>query len=255
VSEPSDAPSVLARAKGPHGETALRRRGDVLELVVDGVFAMDSAHPGTEIALARLSLDRLPLDLAGGQAGDPSGILAGDLAGDPAGADGRRARPAVLVGGLGLGYTARAVLADPRVRRLVVVELDGALVGWAGSGLVPAAAEALADPRTEVVVDDVLRAVPALAPGRLDALLLDVDNGPGFLVHASNAGVYTAPFATACARALRVGGVLAVWSADPAPALRTLLQDQVGPCEEVLLPVERDGRAFTYAVYLATRRP
>ena len=220
----SGPPTILARADGPFGETVLRRRGDVLELVVAGVFAMDSAHTSTEVALARQGLGGLD--------------------------DAHR----VLVGGLGLGYTAQAVLADPRVRELTVVELDAALVSWARAGLVPVAAQVLAEPRTTLVADDVLNAVPALAAGGLDAVLLDVDNGPGFLVHPSNTGVYTAPFLRACARALRPGGVVAVWSADLAPALRTVLGAEVGRCEEILLPVERDGRAFTYALYLAARR-
>jgi spermidine synthase len=215
----------LACSDGPDGELVLRRRGEVLELVVDGVFAMDSLQTSTERALARLALARL---------------------------DG--ARLAVTVAGLGLGYTAIEVLADPRVHRVDVVELHPALVQWARDGLVRPAAQALADPRVRVLVADVRDAVPALAPGSQDALLLDVDNGPDFLVHAGNAPVYEHDFLAVAARALAPGGVLAVWSASPSPVLLHRLQGAVGGCAEVPLTVLRGQRELEYAVYLASAR-
>jgi hypothetical protein len=82
-------------------------------------------------------------------------------------------------------------------------------------------------------------------------LLLDVDNGPGFLVHPGNTRVYAAPFLAGAARALRNGGVLGVWSAEASAELALVLERTCGSCEEVLLDVVRDGRTFTYAVYLA----
>ena len=216
-----DTPVVLARADGPHGETVLRRRGDVTELVVDGVFAMDSAQTSTEAALAGLALDRLT-------------------------GDGLR----VCVGGLGLGVTARTLLGDPRVARVDVVELDAALVGWVRDGLVPGAEGLADDGRVRLRVGDVADVVPAFAPQSLDAVLLDVDNGPGFLVHGTNAGLYDEPFLAAAARTLAEGGVLAVWSADASPALLARMSDVCGTCEEVLLPVRRGRHEFEYAIYL-----
>lgn len=213
---------VLGRAEDEHGEVVLTRRGTVLELVVDGVFAMDTSHTATEEALASLALARL------------SG-------------DGLR----VLVGGLGLGFTTSTLLADPRIGRLEVIELHPALVDWVKRGLIPSAEGILDDPRLIVHIGDIVDTVPALPRGGLDALLLDVDNGPGFLTHPSNTAVYAAPFLVAAARALRRGGVLGVWSADPAPDLAVGLERACGECEEVLLDVTRDGRTFTYAVYLA----
>jgi spermidine synthase len=222
----ADAARPLARHRGPAGELALRRRGEVIELVVDGVFAMDSAHTATEEALAALALAALPdRDLD------------------------------VVVGGLGLGFTCRAVLADPRVRRLRVIELHEVLVAWVRRGLVPSASGLLADERVEVSVADVAEAIPALPPRAVDAVLLDVDNGPGFLVHERNAGLYTEPFLAAAAARLRPGGVLAVWSADPSAELGERLERACGPCREELLDVERDGRRFRYAIYLARCRP
>ena len=215
----------LARATGPHGETVLRRRGDVVELVVNGVFAMDSAESSTEAALATLALDRL---------------------------DGDALR--VVVGGLGLGVTTATLLADPRVAAVDVVELDEALAGWVRDGLVPGAEGLLADERVSTHLGDVADLLPGLA--RADAILLDVDNGPDFLVHGHNERVYAPAFLTAAAGRLRDGGVLAVWCADPAPRLAGTLREACGETEEVLLPVTRGTRSFDYAVYLsrATRR-
>jgi spermidine synthase len=220
-----DAPVVIARADGPHGETVLRRRGDVTELVVDGVFAMDSAQTSTEAALATLALDRL----AG------TGLQ-------------------VCVGGLGLGVTALTLLGDPRVARVDVVELDAALVGWVRGGLVPGAEGLGDDGRVRLRVGDVADVVPAYPPRSLDAVLLDVDNGPGFLVHGSNAGLYTADFLAAAARTLTDDGVLAVWSADASPELLAVVTEVCGTCEEVLLPVRRGRHEFEYAIYLGSLR-
>ncbi len=217
---------VVARDDDGRGEVVLSRRGEVLELVVDGVFAMDSAHTATERALATLALDRL----------------------DPAGAPWR-----VLVGGLGLGYTARTLLDDPRVGRVEVVELHAALVRWAGAGLLPQL-RGVDEARLALVVGDVLDVVPDGVAGTLDAVLLDVDNGPGFLVHAGNAALYDAAFLARVAERLRPGGVLAVWSSEATPDLAEVLGRVCGRTDEVLLPVHRDGRGFTYAVYLAHAR-
>jgi spermidine synthase len=235
---------VIARAHDGIAELALLRRGparrtpgpssdgspdgpsqdEVLELVVDGVFAMDTEHTETERALATLALEQL-------------------------GGDDLR----VVVGGLGLGYTTATLLADPRVSRVDVVELHAPLVAWVREGRVPAVAGLLDDPRVHVTVADVVDAVPALPPASADALLLDVDNGPGFLVHPANTRVYGAAFLTLAAHALRPDGVLGVWSAEASPELSLVLERICGSCEEILLDVDREGRTFTYAVYLARR--
>jgi spermidine synthase len=213
---------VVVREDDGIAELALLRRGNVLELVVDGVFAMDTEHTETERALATLTLEQL-------------------------GGDDLR----IVVAGLGLGYTTATLLADPRVSRVDVVELHAPIVTWLREGLVPATRGLLDDPRVRVTVADVADAVPALPPASVDALLLDVDNGPGFLVHPANTRVYGAPFLAVAARALRPGGVLGVWSAEASAELSLVLERICGSCEEVLLDVVREGRTFTYAVYLA----
>ena len=129
----------------------------------------------------------------------------------------------MLVGGLGLGLTARAVLADPRVRHVDVVELAPPLVGWARAGLVAELA-GLEGERCTLHVADVLDVLGGrCAPrGPWDVVLLDVDNGPDFLVHASNAALYAAARRSPRpARRWRPGGLLVVWSSHVAPALLT----------------------------------
>jgi spermidine synthase len=219
----------LGRASGAHGEVVLRRRtgadgGTHLELVVDGVFAMDDVDTSTERLLATETLGRCP-------------------------GDGLR----VLVGGLGLGWTAATALADPRVAAVEVVELQPALVGWAARGLLPSLT-GLSDRRLRLRVGDVAGELAA-ATDRWDAVLLDVDNGPGFLVHVSNAGLYRPAGLASALAALHPGGVLGIWSSDPAPQLLTALTDLPGAvdAEQVLLPVERDGRRYDYAILLARR--
>jgi spermidine synthase len=213
---------VLARADEPHGELVLRRRGDVVELICGGLFAMDTADTSTERALAEVAL--------------------GELDGD---------RPLdVLVGGLGLGFTVAAVLADDRVGRLDVVELSPAVIGWVAGGLVPATAGVLDDPRVRVHTSDVRTLVPRLPAGGLDAVLLDVDNGPGFLLHPANAEVYGGGFLAGAVRALRPGGVLAVWSSHPSPELLRSLGRVGVRGREVLRTVDREGRELLYAIYL-----
>lgn len=218
----------LAREDTAHGEVALRRRGEVLELVVNGAFAMDTVDTTSEVALARRAL----------------ATHGGPLR--------------VLVGGLGLGFTARAVLADPRVERLDVVELAEPLVRWARAGLVPELAGLEQDGRCRLWAADVAdviarRTAPA---GLWDLILLDVDNGPGFLVHEHNASLY-APAGLAAARdALEPGGVLVIWSSHRAPELLSSLE-RVGPerASETVLAVHRDGHHLDYALYALSRPP
>ena len=129
---------------------------------MNGVFVMDSLETSTEEALATTALE---------QVAQPT---------------------AVVVAGLGLGYTAHAVLTDPRVERLAVVEIEEALVEWMRDGTVPHGPAFLADERVTVVTADIRQAVAEARPATYDLVLLDVDNGPGHLVHDANAAVYEA---------------------------------------------------------------
>src|SRR3954452_12602740 len=174
--EGADLPSwsyvERARAESHRGEVVLRERREAgapegpaaLELRVNGVFVMDTVETATEQQLARAALAQV-------------------------------AQPrAVLVGGLGLGFTAQEVLADRRVEALVVVEVEEALVGWMRDGTVPHGPVLLADPRLSVVTAEVRQAIAEGRPATYGLVLLDVDNGPGFLVHQANAEIYGADF-------------------------------------------------------------
>lgn len=220
----SEVPETVARADSAVGEVALRRRGSITELIVNGAFVMDTVDVSTEVELATRSLSRHPAP--------------------------RR----VLVGGLGLGFTAAAVLADSRVERVTVVEIAEPLVKWALADLLPTD---LRDPRLRLETGDVAD-VLARRHRLWHLILLDVDNGPGFLVHPGNAGLYTAAGVRAAYLALAPGGVLAIWSSHLAPELGALLREVSaseggGEVEEEVREIERDGRTLEYAIYLLTR--
>jgi spermidine synthase len=219
----------LARATSERGEIVLRERHDdedagtaVIELRVNGVYVMDSLETSTEEALALRALEHVD---------DPK---------------------AVVVAGLGLGYTAHAVLTDPRVERLAVVEIEEALVEWMRDGTVPHGPAFLADQRVKVVTADIRQAV-AEAMQKYDLVLLDVDNGPGHLVLASNAPVYEAPFLQDVRSLLRPGGAVAVWSSAQAPELYDAMASVFGEVEPVPIEVDLQGRAEQYWLYLARR--
>ena len=218
----------IARAASARGEVVLRRRhepdGEVLELRANGLFVMDTAETTTERALAAAALD---------------------LAGEP---------HRVLVGGLGLGFTAGEVLADPRVEECTVVEIEEALVAWMRDGTVPHGPSLLADDRLDVVVGDVAEVIAGAGPAAYDLVLLDVDNGPDQLVHAPNAAIYRAPSLARAAEALRPGGALVVWSAHRSPDLLRALREVFGHAFEVAHPVRLQGREEEYLLYIA-RRP
>ena len=142
----------------------------------------------------------------------------------------------VLVGGLGLGFTVQALLDDSRVRMVLVAELHPEVI----------AAVTLDDPRLEVVIGDIRELVAEQPPAFWDAVLLDVDNGPDSLVHPGNAEVYGTAFLGECARVLRPGGTVAVWSMADSPSLRSSLADHLINVTAEPVPVRLQGRAEQY---------
>ena len=216
----------IARAESERGELVLRERRSeaaptALELRANGVFVMDTVETSTERALAGAALALV-------------------------------AQPrAVVVGGLGLGFTLREVLADRRVERCAVVEIEPALVDWMRNGTVPHGPGLLADERVVVVTTDVAAALAEAGPASYDLVLLDVDNGPAHLVHESNALLYTSAFLGSAATVLRPGGALVVWSADEAPDLEAAMRAAVGHAEARPLEVSLQGRDEQYWLYVA----
>lgn len=205
------------------GELVLRRREDgSLELRANGVFVMDTVETSTEQALATRALELHPLP--------------------------RR----VLVGGLGLGFTLEAVLADARVERCTVVEIESALVGWMRDGTIAYGPALLADARARVQVGDVAVALRESAPAAYDVVLLDVDNGPSYLVHDANADLYRAPLLWEAARVLAPEGRLVIWSASSEPALVEAMGTVFAEVEELSFAVDLQGRDEQYWLFSGT---
>lgn len=131
----------------------------------------------------------------------------------------------VLVGGLGMGYTAAAALAlMPARSSLVISELVPAVVEWNRGPLGPLAGHPLDDPRTELVVGDVVRVIQD-ASEEFDAMLLDVDNGPTALTDRGNSWLYTKAGLKAIRRGLRPGGSAAIWSVGDEPSFERRLRE------------------------------
>ena len=216
----------IARAESERGELVLRERRpehgpSSLELRANGVFVMDTLEVATERALATAALAAVEAPVA------------------------------VIVGGLGLGFTMHEVLADSRVEKIAVVEVEQALVDWMRDGTVPHGPALLADERVTVVVADIAVALAEAPPGSYDLLLLDVDNGPGYLVHEANAAIYRTPFLTNARAALRAGGAIAIWSASQTPELERTLSEVFTSVEEHGYDVALQERDEKYWLYVA----
>jgi spermidine synthase len=215
----------IARAQSPRGEVVLRERRDqntptILELRVNGVFVMDTLETTTERALANAALA---------------------LVEHP-----RR----VLVGGLGLGFTMHEVLADSRVEACTVVEIEQAVVDWMRDGTIAHGPKLLADERVSVVAADVAVALAEAGEAAYDLVLLDVDNGPDYLVHDANEALYKEPFLTAAHRA--TAQVLAIWSAAEAPQLEAAITAVFGNAQATAYDVrlgERDEQYWLYSAH------
>ena len=161
------------------------------------------------------------------------------------------ARPRVLIGGLGLGYTLRAALdVLPAAAKVVVAELVPAVVRWNRQEHGGLAGRPLDDPRVTVFVGDVAKKL--VPTGRYDAILLDVDNGPDALSHAGNANLYKRAGLTRARAALRPGGLLAVWSAFPSRTF-TLWLKTVGFEVELVRATPTTPGGPRYYIWLATR--
>jgi spermidine synthase len=183
----------------PLGVLSLRRRRslttglDVYEIKLGDEFLMSSAFTVAEIELARLglaALERTDLD--------------------------------VVVGGLGLGYTALAVLENPGVRSLIVVDALAEVIEWHQQGLLPLGKQLTGDPRCRLANADFFAMAHSAdgfdsgAPGRrFDAVLVDIDHSPRNLLHPRHAALYAPAGLKGLAEHLNPGGVFALWSNDP----------------------------------------
>lgn len=223
----------------PMGALTLRRRRDlkldvdVFEIRLGDESLMTSLFTASEIALARLGLaaldERAPLD--------------------------------VVVGGLGLGYTAQAVLESPNVRSLIVVDALQPVIEWHEKGLLPLGRTLADDPRCRLLQGDFFALAAsdagfdAEAPGRkFDAILVDIDHSPDALLDAGSESFYQPEGLRRLAARLRPGGVFGLWSNDlPDGAFTARLRGIFGNAraEPVTFHNPLQDRPFTQTVYLA----
>jgi spermidine synthase len=194
-----------ARIPGGEGELRLKQRGQEFSIMLGSNELMNSRLSGSEEALARLAIDRIR----------------------------DRQAPHILIGGLGMGFTLRAALAELGDQaRVTVAELVPEVVAWARGPMAPVFAGCLDDARVTVHEGDV-GALMRTSPKGFDAILLDVDNGPEGLSRKANDALYDPRGLSQAREALTPGGVLAVWSQGPEPRFTKRLAAAGFKVEEV----------------------
>ncbi len=222
----------------PIGDISLRRRFepvlqvDVWEVKLDDEFLMSSLFTASEEAVATLGL-----------AACPDGALD------------------IVVGGLGLGYTAVTALADDRVVRLQVIEALPEVIGWHRDGLVPLGARLTGDDRCTLrkgdffaLVEDGIESDDS-GTRRFDAILVDIDHTPSHHLDASNAGFYGHAGFERVRDQLEPGGVFALWSDDPPDTdFEALMQETFASvtAHVVSFPNFYTGGESACTVYVAT---
>jgi spermidine synthase len=165
-----------------------------------------------------------------------------------------RQRPAALIGGLGMGFTLRAALAELGPDASVTVaELIPAVIDWAKGPLAHIYGDSLVDPRVTVAEADVADLI-VRSDRAWDAILLDVDNGPEGLSVAANNRLYDSAGLAAAKRALRPGGILGIWSSDGDPRFTRRLERAGFAVQEVRARAARSGRGAHHLLWFATRR-
>jgi spermidine synthase len=230
---------VLDWSETPMGVISLRRRiepslnVEVYEVKLGDEFLMSSLFTVAEVALADLGLAR---------------AVDADLD--------------VVVGGLGLGYTAQTALRDLRVHSLVVVEALAEVIGWHRQALLPDTAELVSDPRVRLQHGDFFAMADGdtgfdpEAPGRrFHAVLLDIDHTPRHVLHPSHGAFYTPGGLEKLKRHLHPGGVFALWSDDPPePEFEGILADVFDRSEASVVRFANPltGGYSTNTVYVAT---
>ncbi len=209
---------------------------DIYEVKLGDDFLMSSMFTVAERAVATLALERVD-----GDALD------------------------VVVGGLGLGFTAVAVLDDPRVRSLLVVDRLPEIIEWHQQGLIPMGEPLVCDPRCRFVEADffALSAAagfdPLIASRQFDAVILDVDHSPRHVLHPSHSDFYQLAGTKRLSSFIRPGGVFSLWSNDPPDAeYLAVLSATFSRAEatEVSFPNPLQGGSSSNTVYVArTARP
>jgi spermidine synthase len=214
-----------ARVPGADVELRLMQRGAEFSMMLGPSELMNSRLSGSEEALATLACKRIQAVKA----------------------------PHLLIGGLGMGFTLRAALAvlGPEAR-IMVAELVPAVIAWARGPMASVFGESLHDPRASIREADVVDVIQSHSAA-FDAILLDVDNGPEGLIRKANDALYDLKGLKAIRRALRPGGVLAVWSSGPHPAFSKRLRDAGFDVNEVNVRATAKRSGARHVIWFATK--
>jgi spermidine synthase len=217
---------LIDTAEVPGGEPLrLFRRGADYMIVLERNELMNSRMSGSEEALAEMTIDRL----------------------------GSKLMPRMLIGGYGMGFTLRKALAGVGAQaEIIVAELVPQIIDWARGPMAELTAGCLDDPRVTIFEGDVAAAIGG-ARGDYDAILLDVDNGPDGLTRLANDRLYTMSGLAAAHRALRPGGVLAVWSAGPDPRFARRMKDAEFWVEEVAVRARQNGKGPRHVIWFGVK--
>ena len=224
----------------PIGELILRRRRfpvtgeiDVFEVILNDEFLMSSLFTAGEIALATLGLALCEAE-----------------------------KLDIIVGGLGLGYTAAAALDDSRVRTMTVVEAIPTVISWHQQCLLPVSEKITADPRCIYHADSFFTLATnkfsaldgASDTHRYHAILLDIDHSPSDVLHVENQAFYTAKGLTQLRECLHQSGVFALWSNElPEESFASLLSEIFPTTTAHVIPVDNPltGIEGHNTIYLA----
>jgi spermidine synthase len=206
----SARPAVVERVSTPRGELVLRHDGEHYEVISNGTFLMDTRSGRSERALVTAALARHP------------------------------APSRMLIGGLGVGFSLCAALADERVETVEVVEIEPALVAWHRSHLAAYSGGVLDQPNVTLAIGDIadhLRDTTAT----FDVICLDIDNGPDWTVIPGNRPLYDEDGMSLLTSRLRGDGVLSVWSAAASPSYLAVLRRHFASVETQDIMVARGG--------------
>ncbi len=214
-----------ARVPGADVQLRLMQRGAEFSMMLGQNELMSSRLSGSEEALATLACRRIEAVKS----------------------------PHLLIGGLGMGFTLRAALAVlGSDARIMVAELVPAVIAWARGPMADIFGDSLDDPRASIREADVVDVVRS-HDSAFDAILLDVDNGPEGLIRKANDVLYDLKGLKAIRRALRPGGVLAVWSSGPNPLFSKRLGAAGFEVNEVAVRATTKRRGARHVIWFATK--
>jgi spermidine synthase len=216
----------LGTAHVPGGNALdLYSRGDDFMIVLERNELMSTRMNGSEIALAEMTIARLSDNTP----------------------------PHILIGGYGMGFTLRAALAMlGQKANVTVAELVPEIIAWARGPMMTMTGGCLDDERVELIMGDVGAVIRSNA-NAYNAILLDVDNGPDGLTRRGNDSLYSMVGLEAARRALRSGGILAIWSAAPDRKFSERLRQGGFVVEEVAVRARTNGKGPRHVIWFATK--